>query len=172
MDAHELWLTAARASFVYVFFLVVIRILGRREIGNFSAFDLIVALILGEVVDEVIYGEVGLPQFLVVVVTVVVWDVANSWASYKSALVRRWAIGGPLEVVKDGEIQRRALRRERLAEAELMAQLRHFGIDREQLAEVKSAAIESNGQMSVLRQEWAEPVRRGDLAALTPARRS
>jgi uncharacterized membrane protein YcaP (DUF421 family) len=163
MDAHELWLTAARASFVYVFFLVVIRLLGRREIGNFSAFDLIVALMLGEVVDEVIYGDVELTQFLVVVATVVVWDVANSWASFKSALVRRWTIGGPLVVVKNGKIQRRALARERLHEEDLLAQLRHFGLDRDQLEEIRSAAIETNGEVSILREDWAEPLRRRDL---------
>jgi len=46
MDINELLFTAFRASFVYFFLLLVVRVLGKREIGNTSAFDLIVALIL------------------------------------------------------------------------------------------------------------------------------
>ncbi len=52
MDTNELLFTALRATFVYFFLLLVVRVLGKREIGATSAFDLIVALILGEVVDE------------------------------------------------------------------------------------------------------------------------
>jgi uncharacterized membrane protein YcaP (DUF421 family) len=62
MDTSELLFTALRATFVYFFLLLVVRILGKREIGATSAFDLIVALILGEVVDEIIYGDVTLLQ--------------------------------------------------------------------------------------------------------------
>lgn len=43
MDPNELILTAARAFAVYVFMLIVIRALGKRTVGNFSAFDLLVA---------------------------------------------------------------------------------------------------------------------------------
>jgi uncharacterized membrane protein YcaP (DUF421 family) len=53
MDPNELMLTAARAAAVYLFMLIVIRALGKRTAGNFSAFDLLVALMLGEVVDEI-----------------------------------------------------------------------------------------------------------------------
>jgi uncharacterized membrane protein YcaP (DUF421 family) len=62
MDATELLLTAARALAVYALLLAVIRVLGKREVGNFTAFDLLVALMLGEVVDEIIYGEVEFAQ--------------------------------------------------------------------------------------------------------------
>jgi hypothetical protein len=49
IDVTELMYTALRASFVYAFLLIIVRLLGKREVGNTSAFDLIVALILGEV---------------------------------------------------------------------------------------------------------------------------
>ena len=62
MDPHELMMTALRALGVYVLMLVVIRALGKRTVGNFSAFDLLVALMLGEVVDEIIYGDVSIAQ--------------------------------------------------------------------------------------------------------------
>ena len=67
IDVNELQFTALRASFVYFSLLLVIRILGKREIGNTSAFDLIVALILGEVVDEIIYGDVTILQGVIAI---------------------------------------------------------------------------------------------------------
>ena len=57
MDTSELLATAGRAFAVYAMLLVVIRVLGKREVGNFTAFDLLVALMLGEVVDEINYGN-------------------------------------------------------------------------------------------------------------------
>lgn len=56
METQELLLTAQRAAAVYVLMLVVIRLMGKRTVGNFTAFDLLVALMLGEIVDEIIYG--------------------------------------------------------------------------------------------------------------------
>jgi uncharacterized membrane protein YcaP (DUF421 family) len=57
METQELLLTALRAAAVYVLMLVVIRLMGKRTVGNFTAFDLLVALMLGEIVDEIIYGD-------------------------------------------------------------------------------------------------------------------
>jgi uncharacterized membrane protein YcaP (DUF421 family) len=66
-------LTAARAAAVSVFMLIVIRALGKRTVGNFSAFDLLVALMLGEVVDEIIYGDVLFTQGAVAIVAMRRW---------------------------------------------------------------------------------------------------
>ena len=52
IDINELFLIALRASFVYFYLLIIVRVLGKREIGPASAFDLLVALMLGDVVDE------------------------------------------------------------------------------------------------------------------------
>ncbi|HSK87146.1 MAG TPA: hypothetical protein VK880_02240, partial [Anaerolineales bacterium] len=81
MDVNELLLTALRATFVYFFLLLVVRVLGKREVGATSAFDLIVALILGEVVDEIIYGDVTMLQGVIAIVVVAIWHLVNSWAS-------------------------------------------------------------------------------------------
>ena len=70
MEPQELLLTAVRAVAVYVLMLVVIRALGKRTVGNFSAFDLLVALMLGEIVDEIIYGDVRFIQGTVAVVSI------------------------------------------------------------------------------------------------------
>ena len=166
MDANELIFTALRASLVYFFLLLVVRVLGKREIGNTSAFDLIVALILGEVVDEIIYGDVTILQGMIAIVVVAIWHLVNSWASFKSEFIDKLTAAPPTVMVKSGEIQRKNLAMERLNEDELFSELRMVGVDN--VKEVKQATLEPNGTISVLLEEWAKPVQRQDLAEIKP----
>ena len=169
IDITELLYTALRASFVYVFLLIVVRLLGKREIGNTSAFDLIVALILGEVVDEIIYGDVTILQGVVAIVVVAIWHVANSWASFKSKFIEKLTGAPPTVVIKNGQIQRKNLAKERLNEDELLSELRMMGVD--DVKEVEQATLEPNGKISVIQEDWAKPVQRQDLSELKPARK-
>ena len=169
IDVNELLFTALRASFVYFFLLLVIRLLGKREIGNTSAFDLIVALILGEVVDEIIYGDVTILQGVIAIVVVAIWHLVNSWASYKSEIIDKLTGAPPTVMVKNGQIQHKNLAKERLNEDELLSELRMMGVD--EVKEVKQATLEPNGKISVLQEEWARPVQRQDLTELKPGKR-
>ena len=166
IDTTELLYTALRASFVYFFLLLIIRVLGKREIGNTSAFDLIVALILGEVVDEIIYGDVTILQGVVAITVVAVWHLANSWASFKSDIIDKITGAPPTVMVKNGQIQRQNLAKERINEEELFSELRMMGV--EEVDEVKQATLEPNGRVSVLLEEWAKPIQRQDLAERKP----
>ena len=169
IDLNELLYTALRASFVYFFLLLVVRVLGKREIGNTSAFDLIVALILGEVVDEIIYGDVTILQGVVAIVVVAIWHLVNSWASFKSQIIDKITGAPPTIIVKNGQIQHKNLAKERLSEEELLSELRMMGV--EDVKEVKQATLEPNGKVSVLQEDWAKPVQRQDLTKLKPAKR-
>src|SRR5688572_30930597 len=100
----ELLLTAARAFAVYVLMLIVIRALGKRTVGNFSAFDLLVALMLGEVVDELIYGDVMLRQGVVAIVTLAALQYANAWLSFSSPRLSRILEGSPTAIVRAGRL--------------------------------------------------------------------
>ena len=169
MDLNELLSTALRATFVYFFLLLVVRVLGKREIGATTAFDLIVALILGEVVDEVIYGDVTLLQGVIAIVVVALWHLVNSWASFKSQMIDKLTGAPPTILVQHGQILKKALAKERLNTEELWSELRMTGVD--DLEEVKQATLEPNGSISVLLEDWAKPLQHQDLAALKPQRR-
>ena len=166
IDLTELMWTALRASFVYLFLLLVVRLLGKREIGNTSAFDLVVALILGEVVDEIIYGDVTILQGVIAIVVVAIWHLVNSWASFKSEVIDKLTGAPPTVVVKNGQIQRKNLAKERLNEEELFSELRMMGVD--DIKEVKQATLEPNGKVSVIQEEWAKPVQRQDIIDVKP----
>ena len=161
MDAQELLFTALRASAIYVFLLIVLRILGKRTVGHATAFDFMVALILGEVVDEPIYGDVPMAQALVAIGVIAAWHYVNSWLSYRSPRFDHLAGGSPTVLVRDGVIDRRGMRTERVNHEELWSMLRLNGIDR--LEDVREARLEPDGMLSVLKTEAAQEARREDV---------
>ena len=161
MDFQELGMTALRGLLVYAFMLVVIRVLGKRTVGNFTAFDLLVALMLGEVVDEIIYGDVGIAQGFVAIGVVALCKYVTSWLTYWDHGFDAVLEGKPREIVRNGELVREALRSEMLNEKEVLAGLRLQGID--DLKQVKQALLEVDGEISVIREDWAEPIQKGDL---------
>ena len=161
MDPAELLLTAARAVAVYLLLLVVVRLLGKREVGSFTAFDFLVALMLGEVVDEIIYGDVTFAQGAVAILVIGAAQYVTGWLSFRSARADKILDGVPTIVVRNGELQRDQMRGERMNEQEVMALLRLQGVD--DLREVKLAVVEVGGQMSVLKESWAQPLQKADL---------
>ena len=161
MDWQELGMTAARGLLVYVVMLIVIRILGKRTVGNFSAFDFLVALMLGEVVDEIIYGDVGIAQGMVAILVVAAAKYTTSWLTYWDHGLNKILEGKPTEIVRHGEFVREGMRRELMNEQEVMAALRLRDIA--DMREVEKAVMEVDGEVSVIREDWAEPLQKADV---------
>jgi uncharacterized membrane protein YcaP (DUF421 family) len=65
--------------------------------------------------------------------------------------------------VKDGRLQPEALRREHMNEKDALAELRLQGVD--DVREVRLAQVEVDGQVSVIREEWASPAEKADVSA-------
>ncbi len=161
MEPRELILTAARAFAVYVLMLMVIRALGKRTVGNFSAFDLLVALMLGEMVDEIIYGDVRFLQGTVAIVAIGAVAYADSWLVYVSKRAETLIEGRPTVVVRDGALDRRGMRSERMNDSDVLGHLRAQGIL--DVREVHLAVLEHDGSVSVIKQPWAEPAQKADI---------
>ena len=161
METRELLMTAARAVAVYALILGIVRFLGKRTVGNFSAFDLLVALMLGEIVDEMIYGDVRFIQGTVAMVTIGALSYADSWLSYWDHGMEAVLEGKPTIVVKHGEFHRPGMREERMNEKDVLGALRTNGV--RDMREVEYALVEHDGSVSVVHYEWAEPVTRADI---------
>lgn len=161
MDIQDLLLTAARAVAVYVLMLIVIRLLGKRTVGNFSAFDLIVALMLGEVVDEIIYADVRFIQGTVAIVALGAIAYVDSLLSYWDHGMEAVLEGKPTIVIKNGEFERKGMRAERMNEKDVLGALRMEGI--RDMREVKYAIVEHDGTVSVIPFDWAQPALKADV---------
>jgi len=161
MSEPGLWGIAGRTGVIYVLMLVVIRLLGKRTVGNLTAFDMIIALVMGDLAGTAIYGQVSLSSAVTAVTALAALHYANSWLAFDRPRVGRILEGGPTVIVEHGHLVRSGLRRERMSEAEARAELRLEGVD--DLAEVREARVEPDGRVSVLREKWAEPIRRCDV---------
>lgn len=161
MDPHELLMTALRALGVYALMLLVIRVLGKRTVGNFAAFDLLVALMLGEVVDEIIYGDVSIAQGVVAIGVVAAAQYGNAWLSYWDHGFDKILEGAPTPIVRSGEMVQKGMREERMNAKAVMHELRLQGVD--DIREVKLAMVETDGVVSVIKEDWAEAVQKADL---------
>jgi uncharacterized membrane protein YcaP (DUF421 family) len=161
MDLNELLMTAARAVAIYALMLIVVRVLGKRTVGNFSAFDLLVALMLGEVVDEIIYGDVRFIQGATVIVALGAVTYAESLLSYWDHGMEAILEGKPTIIVKNGEFNREGMRRERMNEKDVLGTLRMQGV--RDVREVQLAVVEHDGTVSVVPYDWAMPAIKADV---------
>jgi uncharacterized membrane protein YcaP (DUF421 family) len=161
----ELDRIALRALFAYVVLLAFLRASGKRTVAEGSPFAFVLALVIGDMVDDVLWAEVGAAEFAVAVATLTVTQITVAWAASRWRWMERLVEGRPSPVVLDGAAVRGEMRGERVNEKTLAFELRHHGIDPGRWSEVKSAHVETSGAVSVARTAEARPAERRDVRA-------
>jgi uncharacterized membrane protein YcaP (DUF421 family) len=111
----------------------------------------IILLIAGGASDAMTGGTTSVTGSLVLISTIVAWNYALNLLGYKIPFFERLLAPAPLQVIRDGRLLRRNMRRELLTERELFVQLREQGI--EDVAHVKAAYVEGDGLVSVIRHD-------------------
>jgi uncharacterized membrane protein YcaP (DUF421 family) len=138
-----------RAVVVYAFLLVAIRVFGRRELGQLTAFDLIVLLTLSNILQNAMIGnDNSLWGGIIGAAVLLSANFAVAYAVFRSRRFERVVNGGPRVLIHDGEVQADAMRSEKLTEQDLMSAIRREGL--ESLADVHLAISEPNGMISVI----------------------
>lgn len=139
----------ARGTVVYFFVFIVMRGTLRRTAGELSMLDFIfVLLVANGASDSMTGGAVSFANGAVIILTVVFWNYALNTLSWYIPALQRWTTPPPLQVVRNGTLLHRNMRKEFLTEDELMAKLREDGI--EDVAQVKAAYIEGDGNLSII----------------------
>lgn len=140
-----------RGTVLYFGILVLLRIMPRRTGGELATMDLVfVVLIAGA--GTLSLGEyTSLADGMIVIATLMGWNYLVNALSFHVPLIERLVSAPPLQVVRDGKLLRRNMRREWLTEDELMGHLRELGI--EDLSEVKAAYVEGEGQITAVRRK-------------------
>lgn len=157
---------AIRALFAYIFLLALIRNSGKRTIAQGTIMDFVVALVLGDMIDDLLWAEVPASQFVVGAGTVCLTHLLVSLASSRSERLAVWIEGASLMFMRAGSLLRPAMRKEHITEKEAEEMLRLQGLERERWDEVKSAWVEVNGRPAVLKLNWAKTAQKQDLPAL------
>ncbi len=139
-----------RGTAVYVFLFLVFRFVIRRDIGSVGIADLLLLVLVADASQNAMSGGyTTVSEGLLLVATLIGWNVLLDWLAYRWPVVRRFIEPGTLPLVRDGRLLRRNMRREFITEEELWAQLREQGI--ESLAQVKAVYLEADGNFSIIR---------------------
>jgi uncharacterized membrane protein YcaP (DUF421 family) len=147
---------ALRTTIVYGLLLLLIRLAGKREIGQLTPFDLVVLLLVSNAVQNAMTGpDVTVTGGAVAAVTLVGINFLVAIGRQKFRFLRRFVEGIPVMLVSHGEIQYRALKREHITVGDLMAALREHEVS--DVKKCQLVMLEIDGSISVLRQEGSDP---------------
>lgn len=139
--------TVIRAAAVFLLLGLVIRLTGKREIAQLSAFDLILLITMGDLIGQTVLQEdYSFTAGVLAVSTFGVLSVGVAWTLFHVPRSRTVIAGTPKVIVRDGEIDEEVLRDELIPLADLHEAAREKGI--RDLAEVELAVFETDGTFS------------------------
>jgi uncharacterized membrane protein YcaP (DUF421 family) len=142
------WELALRALAVYVFLMVLLRITGRRQVGQLAPFDLVLLLVLSNALQNAMNGGDNSVTGGVISALVLVgvnWIVG--YVAFRNKRLSRIIEGRPEVLIHNGHVFRDVMERERITQSEIDAALRQSGCGC--IEDVHFAILENNGQISV-----------------------
>jgi uncharacterized membrane protein YcaP (DUF421 family) len=138
-----------RTAVIYLFLIVVLRLTGKREVGQMSVLELVVILVISDAVQNSMVGEnTTLWGGMIAVLTLLGLDFALKWLTGRSRRVRHVIEGEPRLLVRDGRLLEKALREEGIEPEEVRRAARANGLAR--IEEVRLAVLETDGTISII----------------------
>ena len=138
-----------RATVIYFFLWLVTRGVGKRELAEMTAFELILLVTMGDMVQQgVTQEDMSVTGAMLAVGTLAFWIVVFAYLTWRSAAVRPLLEGLPVVIVRNGEPIEEILRVERVTIDELKEEARQQGIG--ELSEIRLCVLEPDGKFSFL----------------------
>ena len=135
---------------MYGVMFILLRFIGRRQAGSFGPADLLVIVLIADAAQNGLGKDyTSVTEGIALVLTIVIWDYALDWLAWRYPPLRPLLKAPPLKLIENGKLVRPALDKELLSEDELMGQLRENEI--ESLDQVKTAFLEGDGRLSVIK---------------------
>lgn len=153
----DLAIISLRTVFLYVLILVVLRIMGKREVGELSLFDVVIFVIMAEVAALALDSpDVKLINSIVPILILLVIQVTSAFVSLKSKKFRDIVDGEPAVLIRDGHIVEDEMSKQRYNLDDLFQQLREQQVG--SIREVNYAFLEPSGNLSVFTYDQTPPV--------------
>lgn len=159
-----------RATIMYFMALIMVRLLGKRALGELGPFDFVVMTGVGHTVVSIALDK-SIPFYegIIILGTLAVLEYIMSYLSLKNQSLSNIITGKPVVLIDNGRIIKENLAREKFNVDDLLQELRKQGI--RDVDEVEKGVLESCGGFSVIIREEDEPVSRRDLG-IKPVERS
>ena len=137
-----------RSAVVYVALLVVLRVFGKREIGQFTLHDLVFILLVANAVQPAVTGpDTSVTGGIVIILTLAALNLAIARLE-QLPFFRRYIVSRPTVVIKDGTYLEDAMRHEQVDRALCEMVMREHGVDN--VRDVKLGVLETDGTISIV----------------------
>lgn len=142
-------ITFVRAIILYIIVLIVMRMMGKREIGQLQPFELAISIMIADLAS-VPMTELGIPltNGIIPILGLLVMHLIISLLNIKSINIRKIICGKPSILIYRGKIEEKVLKKERFTVNELQERLRGNNIFN--IADVEYAILETNGEVTVI----------------------
>ncbi len=142
-----------RAAAIYFILLILIRLSGNRLMGQMTAFDFVLLLIISETIQQaMITQDSSVTNAFLLVVTLLGIDIMLSMWKQRSARIERLLDGVPILVIENGRLRRDVMKKERVEESDILAAARDKqGLER--MDQIKHAIVEASGGITIVPRE-------------------
>jgi uncharacterized membrane protein YcaP (DUF421 family) len=144
-----------RATVMFAILFGLLRLMGKRELGQMTPFELVMLVVVGDLIQQgITHNDFSLTGATLAIATFAFWTVVLGWVVYLSPHARRVVEGEPRVLVRNGALVEANLRRDRLTRAEIESEMRLAGIAH--LQQVAWAILEPEGKISFIRHDGGE----------------
>lgn len=150
-------ISAIRTLILYIFIIVAVRIMGKRQISELQTSEFVVTLLVSNIASLPMQDtDQSMLSGMIPILILIVCEVFLSALMLKRARFRRIVCGKPIVVINDGKVDQKKMRMMRMSTEDLYEQLRQQNVFR--IEDVAYAVVETNGRLSVLKKPEYEPV--------------
>ena len=141
-----------RASAIFILLYVLLRLYGKRQLGQMTPFEFVALVVIGDFVQQAItHNDFSVTGGVLAVATFGFWSLVLGWISYRSDTMRRLLEGEPRILIRNGRMLDKVLERDKVTEAEVLSEMRLAGIAR--IDEVEWGILEPSGKISFLKRD-------------------
>ena len=143
------WVFVLRATAIYLMVMLLVRVSGKRAIGQLTPLDLVLLILIGNAVQNGINGgDNSLTGAAVMATTLIALNYAVAYATSRSRRIEQLVEGVPVVLARDGKVFKEVLRRELVSERDFHEALRIGNI--RCVEEVGIVLLETNGHITVI----------------------
>jgi uncharacterized membrane protein YcaP (DUF421 family) len=141
------WEFVVRAAIIYLFLLVMVRVSGKRTVGQFTPFDLLVVMLLSEGVSNSLSGgDTSLLGGLLVAATLIAINLMVAFATARTQKIQELVEGRPVLIGRDGEVFRERLQEQHVSMTDFNQALREADCE---LVNMRCAFLEIDGKITI-----------------------
>ena len=148
ITGDNMTITIIRAAIIYLAVIVAVRVMGKRQIGELSTHEFVIAILISAVATVPLEDNaIPLTNSLIPIMIFISLEIIESALSMKIPFFRSLFDGKPIFVIRNGILQQKQLRRLRFTVTDLLDSLRQQSVF--DISEVENAIVETNGKLSV-----------------------